>query len=61
MIVSELIEKLLVKIERYGDVPVYDWDNDEITSVEFQGAEMVAYGGLPIEARPYPDRIVLGQ
>lgn len=61
MLATELIERVQNMVREYGDVPVFDWDDDEITEVSFFRAETLAYGDCPAEPRWYPDRLVLRQ
>jgi hypothetical protein len=61
MLATELIGKLQKTILEHGDLPVFDWDDDEIIVVQVKGAETVAYGDCPLAETAYPDRIVLQQ
>lgn len=61
MLADELVEKLLIAIERYGNLPIFDWDNDKITAVQFSRAETLLYGDCPVYETAYPDRLILKQ
>lgn len=61
MLATELIERMQKIVQEYGDAPVFDWDDDEITAVRFFRAGTLLYGDCPAEPRGYPDRIVLRQ
>ena len=61
MLATELIARVQSMVQEYGDVPVFDWDDDEITAVGFFRADILSYGDCPAEPRFYPDRIILGQ
>jgi hypothetical protein len=61
MLATELIKILQMAISDHGNLPVFDWDNDEIYTVNVRKAETIAYGDCPIAATLFPDRIVLKQ
>jgi hypothetical protein len=61
MLATELIKKLQMAISDHGNLPVFDWDNDEITTVNVRKAGTIEYGDCPIAVTSFPDRIVLKQ
>jgi hypothetical protein len=61
MLASELIERLMVRITKHGALPVFDWDNDEITAIQFNKAEKLLYGNCPTAETSFPDRFILRQ
>jgi hypothetical protein len=54
MLATELIEKLQMAISGHGNLPVFDWDNDEITIINMREAETIAYGIAPWPCRYSP-------
>jgi hypothetical protein len=61
MLASDLIERLQEVIADHGNLLVFDWDNDEITTIDVRRAETIAYGYCPIAVTSFPDRIVVKQ
>lgn len=61
MLATEFIKKLQLAISDHGNLPVFDWDNDEIITVNVRKAETIAYGDCPIAVTLFPDRILLQQ
>lgn len=61
MLATELIEKLQMAISDHGNLPGFDWDNDEITIINIREAETIGYGDCPLTVSFFPARIVLKQ
>jgi hypothetical protein len=61
MLASDLIERLQKVIADHGNLPVFDWDNDEVTTIDVRKAETIAYGDCPIALTSFPDRVVVKQ